>query len=139
MLILDYYQFYTITTTRFVGTILIDLSEAYDCLPHNPLIAKLEVYGSNYNSLTFMLDYLTSRKQRTKIGTSYSNLTEIFRGIPQGSVLGSLMFTIFSNDIFFFVENSVKIKYVEKFVVLLMIILYFHVKTSTPSERGLDL
>ena len=122
-----------------MGTILIDLSEAYDCLPHNPLIAKLEVYGSNYNSLTFMLDYLTSRKQRTKIGTSYSNLTEIFRGIPQGSVLGSLMFTTFSNDIFFFVENSVKIKYVEKFVVLLMIILYFHVKTSTPSERGLDL
>ena len=52
-----------------MGTILMDLSEAYDCLPHNPLIAKLEVYGSNYNSLTFMLDYLTSRKQITKIGT----------------------------------------------------------------------
>ena len=49
------------------------------------------------------------------------------------------MFTIFINDIFFFVENSVKIKYVEKFVALLMIILYFHVKTSTPSETRLDL
>ena len=45
-----------------MGTILMDLSEAYDFLPYNPLIEKLEAYGSDYNSLTFMLDYLTLRK-----------------------------------------------------------------------------
>ena len=46
----------------FVGTLLTDLSKVYDCLPHNLIIAKLEVYRLDYNNLTFMLDHLTLRK-----------------------------------------------------------------------------
>ena len=53
----------------FVGTILMDLSKTYDCIRHNLLIAKLECYGIDKASLSLLLDYLTRRKQRTKIGS----------------------------------------------------------------------
>ena len=53
-----------------------DLAKTYDCFPHNLLITKLETYRLDYNSPRFMLDYLTSRKQRTKIGKTYSDWME---------------------------------------------------------------
>ena len=55
------------------GGILTDLSKAFDSINHNLLIAKLEAYGFDKNSLTFILDYLKDRKQRTKINNSYSS------------------------------------------------------------------
>ena len=56
----------------FVETILMDLSKAYDCIPHALLVAKLECYGLDELSLMLMLDYLSNRKKRTKIGSSFS-------------------------------------------------------------------
>ena len=83
-----------------------DLPKAYGCLSHDLLIAKSEAYGLDVGSFNFLLDYLSSRKHRTKVGSSYSKWSEICLGIPQGSILGSLLFNIFINDIFFFVEKS---------------------------------
>ena len=76
----------------FVGTILMDLSKAYDCIPHDLLIAKLECYGIDKIGLSLILDYLSRRKQRTKIGSSYSSWYDIIRGVPQNSILGPLFF-----------------------------------------------
>ena len=59
----------------YVGTILMDLSKAYDCLSHDLLIAKLEAYGLDIGSFNFQLDYLSLRKNRTKVGPSYSKLS----------------------------------------------------------------
>ena len=89
-----------------VGTILMDLSKAYDCLPHDHIIAKFEAYGLSKSSLSLLLDYLISRKQRVKIGSSYSVWHKIKTGVLQGFILGPLLFNVFINNIFMFIEKT---------------------------------
>ena len=66
-------------------TILMDLSKAFDCLPHDLLVAKFEAYGIDNTGLNLIYNYLSSRKQPTKIiSSSYSGWYDIVRGVPQG-------------------------------------------------------
>ena len=82
------------------GVLLIDLSKAFDCLSHELLLAKLHAYGFSIPALRLVYSYLKNRKQRTKINSAYSYWEEILFGVPQGSILGPLLFNIFLCDIF---------------------------------------
>ena len=88
------------------GALLTDLSKAFDCLSHKLLIAKLHAYGFSLNALRLVHSYLTNRKQRTKINNKYSSREEILFGVPQGSILGPLLFNIFLCDLFFIMSKT---------------------------------
>ena len=84
-----------------VGTISVDLSKAFDSLPHGLLIAKLSAYGVDFNSCKLLASYLYNRHQRVKLGDERSEWITVNKGVPQGSILGPLSFNVFINDIFF--------------------------------------
>ena len=69
------------------------------------LIAKLNAYDVDTNSLYFLASYLEKRKQRTKVNGSYSNFDDIFKGVPQGPILGLISFNIYIYDLFFGIRD----------------------------------
>ena len=76
------------------GVLLTALSKAFDYLNHDLLIAKLNAYGCDFNSLKLVYSYLTDRLQRVRINSSNSTWSEIIYGVTQGSILCPLLFNI---------------------------------------------
>ena len=87
------------------GALLRDLSKTFCCLSHQLLLAKLHAYGLNVATLRLIHNYLTNRKQRAKVNLSYSPWEEILFGVPQGFILGPLLFNIFLCDLFFIMNK----------------------------------
>ena len=90
---------------EYVGVVFMDLSKAFDTISHDLLLAKLKAYGFSHNVLAFMINYLKNRSHRANINSNFSTWEEVKAGVPQGSILGSLLFNIFIN-IFYFEDKS---------------------------------
>ena len=89
-----------------VGTIVMDLSKAFDCQPNELVLQKLHAYGVDTKSLKLLQYYLSNRTQRVKLDSTFSSWLKILLGVPQGSILGPLLFNIFLNDMLWFVEKT---------------------------------
>ena len=86
-----------------IGAVLMNLSKAFDCIPHDLVIAKLAAYKFDKNTICCIYSYLNSRKQCVSVNNIKSTFEEIISGAPQGSIVGPILFKMFLNDFFYFI------------------------------------
>ena len=84
---------------KMAGVVLVDFKKAFDLVDHQILINKMEIYGIKDEALMWFDSYLTNRKQLVSVHNNMSDFKQISCGIPQGSILGPLLFLLFINDL----------------------------------------
>ena len=94
---------------KVVCAVLIDLSKAFDCLPHKLLVSKFKAYGVSLSACNVITSYLRDRKQRVRIGSSKTDWLTMKKGSPQGSIFGPFTYNVFTNDVFMLMDDDVDV------------------------------
>ena len=91
--------FKEIEERKIIGVILLDFSAAFDIMDHELMLKKFKSYGFSQSALLWINSYLSDRRQMVYFNGSYSDVKHVKHGVPQGSCLGPLLYTIFTNDL----------------------------------------
>ena len=94
---------------KVVCLVLMDLSKAFDCIPHKLLISKFKAYGLSFSACDLLISYFKDRKQRVKLGNAKSEWQNVRKGTAQGSLFGPFSYNVFTNDMLHILDDSVEI------------------------------
>lgn len=119
-----------------VDSVYVDFSKAFDSVSHFKLSAKLKSFGIGGKLDNWITSFLTNRSQCVKVGTSFSSISHVVSGVPQGSVLGPLLFLLYINDIATLFVHPVTIKLYADDVKIYVVI--NDIQDTVVLQHGLD-